>query len=102
MPLSSSYRESREQLSLSIENVRGVGPRVLQKLVKMGVSTVGDALYTLPFRYEDRRVIRKIAELREGFQEVFCGEVLTCGEVLSSRARKRMFEAVVTDFTATS
>ena len=60
MPLSPSYRQSREYLSTSMENIHGVGPRVFQKLAKLGVFKVEDALYTLPFRYEDRRVIRKI------------------------------------------
>ena len=101
MPLSSSYRQSRKQLSTSMDNIHGVGPRVFQKLSKMGISRVEDALYTLPFRYEDRRSIRKIAELNEGLQEVFCGEVLSCGETFTSRARKRIFEAVVTDGTGT-
>jgi ATP-dependent DNA helicase RecG len=80
-----------------MENVHGVGPRIFQKLARMGITTVEDALYTLPFRYEDRRTIRKIAELREGLQEVFCGEVLVCGETVTSRAKKRIFEAVVAD-----
>ena len=84
-----------------MEKVHGVGPRIFQKLAKMGVFTVEDALYTLPFRYEDRRVIRKIAELREGLQEVFRGEVISCGEALTSRSRKRIFEALVTDGSGT-
>ncbi len=97
MPLSPSYRRSREHLSTSMENVYGVGPRIFQKLSKIGITTVEDALYTLPFRYEDRRTIRKIVELREGLQEVFCGEVLLCGETVSNRTRKRIFEVVVAD-----
>jgi ATP-dependent DNA helicase RecG len=84
-----------------MENIHGVGPRVSQKLAKMGVTTVEDAFYTLPFRYEDRRHIRRIAELREGLQEVFRGQVLSCGETLTSKARKRIFEVVVTDGSGT-
>ena len=69
MPISSSYHQSRKDLATGMEKIHGVGPRVFQKLSKMGVSKVEDALYTLPFRYEDRRSIRKIAELNEGLQE---------------------------------
>jgi hypothetical protein len=46
----------------------------------MGLSTVEDALYTLPFRYEDRRSFRRIGELRDGHIEVFAGEIVAAGE----------------------
>ncbi len=81
MPLTPSYQRSREILSTPLDRVRGVGPHLLQKLSKMGLSTVEDALYSLPFRYEDRREIRKIAQLREGVQEVFSGEILCRGRI---------------------
>jgi ATP-dependent DNA helicase RecG len=86
-----------ELLSTPITSIKGVGPRVAEKLVRLGIRTVGDALYTLPNRYEDRREFRKIAELREGRHEVFAGEILACGEVVTSRARRRIFEVVVSD-----
>jgi ATP-dependent DNA helicase RecG len=65
----------------------------------MNLSTVEDALYALPFRYEDRREIRKIAHLREGVQEVFYGEIMAVSESVTSRTRKKLFEVVVSDGT---
>ncbi len=97
MAPSPSYPRSRELLSGSLENIRGVGPRLREKLAKTGVRTIEDALYTLPHRYEDRREIRKIAQLREGFTEVFSGEILAVNESVTSRARKRIFEVIVGD-----
>jgi ATP-dependent DNA helicase RecG len=99
MPLTPSYQRSREILSTPLDRVRGVGPHLLQKLAKLGLSTVEDALYTLPFRYEDRREIRKIAHLREGAQEVFSGEIRAAGETVTAKARKRIFEVLVSDGT---
>jgi len=99
MSLTPSYHRSRELLSTSLSQIRGVGPRVLQKLAKMGLSNVEDALYTLPFRYEDRREIRKIAQLREGRCEVFFGEIVAAGEAVTARARKKLYEVLVTDGT---
>ena len=99
MPLTPSYLRSRELLATPLEQIRGVGPRVLEKLRRLGLSTVEDALYTLPFRYEDRRQIRKIAELRNGLREVFCGEILAAGEAVTPRSRKKIFEVVVGDGT---
>ncbi|BCR05000.1 ATP-dependent DNA helicase RecG [Desulfuromonas versatilis] len=99
MPLSPSYQRSRQLLATPLSQVRGVGPRVLEKLAKIGLATVEDALYTLPFRYEDRREIRKIAQLRPGEQEVFFGEIIASGESQTARSRKRLYEAVVSDGT---
>jgi ATP-dependent DNA helicase RecG len=65
----------------------------------MGILTIEDALYTLPFRYEDRRQIRKIALLREGAREVFSGEILAAGETQTARSRKKLYEVIVSDGT---
>lgn len=99
MPLTPSWQRRKEILSTPIEKIRGVGPRVSQQLAKMGILTVEDALYTLPYRYEDRRQIRKIAQLRDGKREVFSAEILVAGETQTSRNRKKLFEVVVGDGT---
>jgi ATP-dependent DNA helicase RecG len=94
-------QRSRELLATPISAVKGVGPKVAEKLARLNIRTVEDALYTLPFRYEDRREIRKIARLREGMQEVFYGEVLAAGETRTSRSRRPLYEVVVGDGSAT-
>ena len=99
MPLTPSFQRRQEILATPLEKVRGVGPRIAQQLAKMSIFTVEDALYTLPFRYEDRRQIRKIAHLREGSREVFSGEILAAGESQTARSRKKLFEVVVGDGT---
>ncbi len=63
----------------------------------MGLESVEDLLFRLPFRYEDRREIRRIADLRAGVQEVFSGEILAAGEVVTQRARRRIYEVIVGD-----
>ena len=87
----------RQHLSTLVVQLKGVGPRVAEKLAKLDIHTVEDLLYTLPNRYEDRREFRKIAHLRDGFHEVFYGEILACGESMTSRRRRRLFEVVVGD-----
>lgn len=99
MPLTPAWRRRKEILSTPIEKIRGVGPRLAQQFAKMGILTVEDALYTLPHRYEDRRQIRKIAQLREGMREVFSAEILAAGETQTARSRKRLFEVIVGDGT---
>ena len=89
--------QSHRLLATPVTKIHGVGPRVAEKLAKLGIETVEDALYTLPFRYEDRRQIKKISALSENSSEVFQGEILAAGEVSTSRSRRRMFEVVVSD-----
>ena len=99
MPPTPSYQRSRQLLATPLDRIRGVGPRVLEKLSRLGLATVEDALYTLPFRYEDRREMRRIAQLRDGVQEVFCGEILAVGETVTARSRKKLYEVVIGDGT---
>ena len=89
--------QSRQQLSTPVVHLKGVGPRLAEKLAKLDIHTIEDLLYILPHRYEDRREFRKIARLRDGVHEVFSGEILACGEATTSRSRRKIFEAVVGD-----
>lgn len=97
MPPSPSPERSHELLSAPLDRIRGVGPRVLDKLATLGLKTVDDALYHLPLRYEDRRQVRKIAQLRDGHQEIFSGEIISSAETLTSKSRRRIYEVVVSD-----
>ncbi|AJF06674.1 ATP-dependent DNA helicase RecG [Geoalkalibacter subterraneus] len=99
MPPKPNYARSRELLATSLAGIKGVGPKLEKNLAKAGLATVEDVLYTLPLRYEDRRQIRRISQLRDGHREVFVGEVLAAGETTTPRARKRLFEVIVGDGT---
>jgi ATP-dependent DNA helicase RecG len=84
-------------LRTSIQYVKGVGPRISQLLKKKGIETVEDALYNLPIRYEDRREIRRIADLRVGERCVGYAEVMAAGEVVYPKSRRRVYEAMLGD-----
>ena len=43
--------------------LKGVGPRRAERLREVGLETVEDLLYVLPFRYEDRRALRALSDL---------------------------------------
>ncbi len=94
-----STDQSRQQLSTPVVHLKGVGPRLAEKLAKLDIHTIEDLLYHLPHRYEDRREFRKIDQLRDGVHEVFSGEILASGEATTSRSRRKLFEAVVSDGT---
>jgi len=86
----------RKNLETSLRFIKGVGPRMAELLARKGMHTVEDALYLLPNRYEDRRRLRRIDELRPGCVEVFSAEVKGADSV-SSKGGRRFFEAVVGD-----
>ncbi|MET0013994.1 MAG: ATP-dependent DNA helicase RecG [Sedimenticola sp.] len=58
-----------------VTTLKGVGPRNAEKLEKIGVQTVQDILFHLPFRYQDRTRITPMGSLRHGDQVVVEGEI---------------------------
>ena len=59
----------------SVQTLKGVGPAVAARLEKLGLYTIQDVLFHLPFRYEDRTSIVKIGALQEGQQAVIEGVI---------------------------
>ncbi|MCK5913555.1 MAG: DEAD/DEAH box helicase, partial [Desulfuromusa sp.] len=87
------------ELDKQLDILKGVGPRMVPKLQKLGLNNIEDALYHLPLRYEDRRQLKTINQLTDGQHEVFVGSVLAAGESVTTRSRRRIFEVIVGDDT---
>ena len=60
-----------------VQYVKGVGPKRAAILEKAGVRTVGDLLYLLPRRYEDRSRFLPISALAPGVPATVRGAVLS-------------------------
>ena len=58
--------DQTDRLATDVQFLKGVGPKLAMPLKKLGLATVGDVLWHLPRRYEDRRHLPKIRELKVG------------------------------------
>jgi len=88
-----------ERLDKSVQFLRGVGPRRAETLRKFGIETVTDLLYHLPFRYEDRRAVRRVVDVRVGETASVIGELTHVAERTVGRGRRRILEGVLRDET---
>jgi len=94
----SNYEIMDDGLKESVQVLKGVGPRRLRLLKRLGIETVEDILYFFPRRYEDRSCIKTVSQLRVGDVETVCGEV----RVLDSRRTRKgghLFQMAVSDNT---
>jgi len=95
----STFRPTLPPLKKPVQYVKGVGPRRAEQLERMGIRTVEDLLYHIPFRYQDRREIRKIGELVTGEENATIGQLARIGRRFMARSRRWVLEAVVRDDT---
>jgi len=72
-----------------------LNPRLVGQLNKKGVRKVGDVLFLLPRVYEDRRQLKKIAQLRAGERGTIIAEVRRAEDTYGRG--KRQFRAVLAD-----
>src|ERR1043166_487108 len=89
--------ECLRALSTPIQRLKGVGPKRAAQLEAFGLKTVEDLLYHLPFRYEDRRRIQKIASAVAGTESSFTGRLIALQKRYVPRRRSQMLQAALQD-----
>ncbi|MDX5332933.1 MAG: ATP-dependent DNA helicase RecG [Gammaproteobacteria bacterium] len=80
----------------AVTDLKGVGPRLAEKLERLGVHTVQDLLFHLPLRYQDRTRVVPVGSLRPNQEAVVVGTVDYTEVVLR---RRRMLLAHLSDGT---
>jgi ATP-dependent DNA helicase RecG len=88
-------------LNHNIQSLKGVGPRKAALLRRLGISTVRDAIFYFPTRYEDRGTIRKISDLVPGALQTIVGKVTSANLKSLGRRRMKLFELSVSDSSGT-
>ena len=62
-------------LGASIGTLRGVGPKLQQRLEALGLFCIEDILYHFPLRYQDRTQLTTIGSLQDGVDAVVQGSI---------------------------
>jgi len=84
---------------LPIQYVRGVGPKKAEVLARAGIHTIEDAVWSLPWRYEDRTQVRSIGSLLPGQEAVVAVEIRSVKLTVTARQRRKLVEATALDET---
>ncbi|MCK5014580.1 MAG: ATP-dependent DNA helicase RecG [Candidatus Omnitrophica bacterium] len=61
---------------ISVQYVKGVGPARKKLFVRLGIESVEDLLYFFPRRYQDRRNLTPIAQVKVGEWQTVSGKIL--------------------------
>ncbi len=69
--------------------LKGVGPKIAEKLQKLGLKTQRDLLFHLPLRYEDRTYVSALGSLQPGRRSQIEAEVLHVGVHFRRQGRSR-------------
>lgn len=88
-----------ELWNIPIQYAKGVGPKRAALLERLGVRTVEDALWFLPWRYEDRSQVVAINQLAPGMQATVCGTVRSRALKQTARRRMAVLDVTVEDGT---
>ena len=94
----SDLKEAMAKLTVPIQYLKGVGPKMAERLAAKKIATVEDLLYFLPRVYEDRREIKKINKLETGKTQTIIGTVILTE--VRYYGKKRILEVIVSDNTA--
>ncbi|NGZ09261.1 MAG: ATP-dependent DNA helicase RecG [Nitrospira sp. LK70] len=83
--------------NLPVRFVKGVGPKRTHVLQRLHITTVEDALWTIPWRYEDRSAMTPIGNLVPGMIASICGMIETCKAKRTRSRRLSVMEVGIED-----
>lgn len=82
---------------LPVRFAKGVGPKRTGILQRLGIESVEDVFWTIPWRYEDRSVMTPIGNLVPGMVASICGVIGKCEAKRTRNRRLSMLEVGIED-----
>ncbi len=67
--------QQHETLTRSVDSLAGIGTQSVKRLNNLGLYSIQDLLFWLPYRYIDKTRITPISALRSGMQALICGTI---------------------------
>lgn len=86
-------------LQTPLRFLKGVGPKRAEQMAGLGLRTIEDLLYHLPFRYEDRRQIKTIGQAIVGREESFIGKLVALQRKFIPSRRRSLLLGTLADGT---
>ncbi|MBS1709959.1 MAG: ATP-dependent DNA helicase RecG [Armatimonadetes bacterium] len=90
--------DATDRLATDVQFLKGIGPKLAMPLHKLGLRTVGDVLWHLPRRYEDRRNLPPINKARAGQAATVRGRIVGVSS-RPTKGGKMIFKARLADAT---
>ena len=81
---------------IPVTQLKGVGSALAEKRARLGIHSIQDLLFHLPYRYEDRTRVVPMGSLRIGDIAVVEGEVMKADLVMG---RRRSLQVTLRDDT---
>jgi ATP-dependent DNA helicase RecG len=97
--IKNSFRSLKLSSGTPVQYLKGVGPARADLLLRLGIKTIEDILYFFPWRYEDRKNLKKIRDLAVGDTETVSGEVVSVEIITTPKKRMKIFEVTLSDGT---
>ena len=81
----------------SVQYLKGVGPAKKRLFSNLGIESIEDLMYFFPRRYQDRRNLTSLAQVRIGEYHTITGLVVNCKARRSYYTKKHVTEVVLDD-----
>ena len=94
-----SDHTSKTSIDTPVQYIKGVGPARARLLDRLGIHILEDLLYYFPWRYEDRKNLSRIRDLKIGNLQTTLCEVVSADIITTPKKRMKIFELTVTDNT---
>lgn len=91
------FAHANVMLNQPITDLSGIGSRLAAQFARLGIETVGDLIFHLPSRYEDRTQIVPMAQLQVGEHALVVGTLEECQ--VRQGQRKRSLLCALSDAT---